>query len=162
MGGGNSTLEHTIRREVFIGDGQSEPTDQDYQQATLAWTIVKEIDHINQAGTSVSSHHHTSSGSSSSSSISSSSPLEQKKSILINFYDSFYLLLKEANPDSKISNESMKRKISFLVDVVKILLMGNTNQYEFSKHIKHFVRKYKDENVTPEECKKYCCTLRYL
>lgn len=134
MGGGNSILENTSTYgEILMGDKDSlsEPTDQDYKQATMAWTIVKEIDQIN----------------------SKSSPLEQKQSILINFYDSFYSLLKQANPDSKICNESMKRKIGFLVDVVKIILMGSTNQYEFSKHIKHFVRKYKDEHVTPEECK---------
>lgn len=134
MGGSSSILENTIRTgsEFLMGtDGLGEPTDQDYQQASMVWTIVKEIDQTN----------------------SKSSSLEQEQSILVRFYDSFYSLLKQSNPDSKISNQSMRRKISFLLEVMKILLIGNTNQYEFSKHIKHFVRKYKDEQVTPEECK---------
>lgn len=138
MGGGNSILENTLRTgsEILMGDGLREPTDQDYQQATMAWTIVKEIDQTN-------------------------GNMMQKQSILINFYDNFYTLLKQTNPDSKICNESMKRKISFLVDVVKIILMGNTNQYEFSKHIKHFVRKYKDEHVTADECKNWIKLFTY-
>ena len=154
MGGGNSILEHVIRSEAFSGDGQHEPTDLDYEKAHKAWAIIKEVDQKNQNSSNgaVASNHHHHHQQQQQQHHPIIGSLGQKQSILIDFYDGFYALLKQANPDSKICTESMPRKIRFLVDVVKIILMGNTNQHEFSKHIKHFVHKYKEENITSEEC----------